>query len=62
MRLPPEQVAFVGHDSQELAGAAGVGMQTIAFNFDPEAQADVYLVRFDELLQLASATPRSAAG
>ncbi len=62
MRLPPEQVAFVGHDSQELAGAARVGMQTIAFNFDPEAQADVYLVRFDELLQLASATPRSAAG
>ncbi len=62
MRLPPEQVAFVGHDSQELAGAAGVGMQTIAFNFDPEAHADVYLVRFDELLELASPLPRSAAG
>ncbi len=61
MRLPPEQVAFVGHDSQELAGAARVGMQTIAFNFDPEAQADVYLVRFDELLELASAASRSAA-
>ena len=62
MRLPPEQVAFVGHDSEELAGAAQVGMQTIAFNFDPEAQADVYLVRFDELLDLASAASRAAAG
>jgi HAD superfamily hydrolase (TIGR01509 family) len=61
MRLPPEQVAFVGHDSDELAGAARVGMQTIAFNFDPEAQADAYLVRFDELLDMAAAAPRSAA-
>jgi HAD superfamily hydrolase (TIGR01509 family) len=63
MRLPPQQVAFVGHDSEELAGAARVGMQTIAFNCDPEAQADVYLVRFDELLDLASpASPSAAAG
>jgi HAD superfamily hydrolase (TIGR01509 family) len=61
MGLPPEQVAFVGHDSEELAGAARVGMQTIAFNFDPEAQADVYLVRFDELLELVSTRSTSAA-
>ena len=27
-------------------------MSTIAFNYDPDAQADVYLTRFDELLDL----------
>jgi HAD superfamily hydrolase (TIGR01509 family) len=61
MRLPPEQVAFVGHDSEELAGAARAGLQTVAFNFDAEARADVYLIRFDELLELVSAASRPAA-
>ena len=32
MRLPAGQVAFVGHDAAELAGAARVGMPTIACN------------------------------
>lgn len=50
MNLPPEEVAFVGHDRAELAGAAAVGMATIAFNFDPDAQADVHLTRFEELI------------
>jgi len=53
MSLSAEQAAFVGHDSIELAGAAAVGMTTVAFNYDPETQADVYLDRFDQLLQAA---------
>ena len=63
MGVRPEQAAFVGHDAEELAGGAAVGMQTIAFNFDPEAQADVHITRFDELLDLVDARwPRAAAG
>jgi HAD superfamily hydrolase (TIGR01509 family) len=61
MGLPAEAVAFVGHDTDELAGAAAVGMRTVAFNYDADARADVYIARFEELLELASAAPRRAA-
>lgn len=57
MKLPAERVAFVGHDTADLAGAAGVGLQTIAFNSDDDAQADVFINRFDELLELVTARP-----
>jgi HAD superfamily hydrolase (TIGR01509 family) len=50
--LGPEQTAFVGHDTDELAGAAGVGMATIAFNYDADAQADVFVSHFDEIFSL----------
>ncbi len=60
MGLPAEQVAFVDHDAAELAGAAAVGMPTVAFNFDPDARADAYLGRFDELLDVLG-TPRRLA-
>ena len=49
MGLAADQVAFVGHDGLELQGAATFGLRTIAFNYDPEAKADVYLERFDQL-------------
>ena len=63
MKLPAEQVAFVGHDTAELAGAAAVGMPAIAFNFDTDARADVYLTRFEELLEvIATQPPLAAAG
>ncbi len=52
--LPPAEVAFVGHDTAQLAGAAEIGMPTIAFNFDPDAQADVTLDRFEELLDVVT--------
>ncbi|MEA1952538.1 MAG: HAD-IA family hydrolase [Planctomycetota bacterium] len=51
MGATASESAFVGHDAGELAGARAVGMRTIAFNFDPEAQADVYIARFEELIQ-----------
>ncbi len=63
MGLPAEQVAFVGHDTAELAGATAVGMPTVAFNFDPDAQADVRLGRFEELLEaVGTSQPFAAAG
>jgi HAD superfamily hydrolase (TIGR01509 family) len=52
MQLPPQQVVFVGHDRLELAGAAAVGMSTVAFNFDSDAQADVRINRFEQLLEV----------
>jgi FMN phosphatase YigB (HAD superfamily) len=52
MNLPPEQVAFVGHDRVELAGATAVGMATVAFNFDLDAEADAHLTRFEELVEV----------
>ena len=63
MALPAEQVAFVGHDAAELAGAAAVGMPTIALNHDPDARADVFLARFEELIEVVRAEePLAAAG
>jgi HAD superfamily hydrolase (TIGR01509 family) len=63
MDLTAGQTAFVGHGTEELAGAARVGMMTVAFNFDPEAKADACLSRFDELLDVVGLrTPYAAAG
>lgn len=61
MELPADSVAFVGHDSEELAGASRVGMPTIAFNYDAGARADVFLTRFEELLELVGDGPGCGA-
>lgn len=53
--LPIQRIAFVGHDTEELSGATAVGMPTVAFNFDADAQADVFLARFEELLDTLDA-------
>jgi putative hydrolase of the HAD superfamily len=50
--LQPGQTVFVGHKASELAGARAVGMKTVAFNYDPEAQADVYIEHFADLLNI----------
>ena len=50
--LSPRQTAFVGHDPEELAGAARLGIQTIAFNTSQEVEADILLTRFAELLEI----------
>jgi HAD superfamily hydrolase (TIGR01509 family) len=52
MNLPPDKVVFVGHDPMELAGARAVGMTTVAFNSDSDAKADVYISRFEELIEV----------
>ena len=59
--LVPREVVFVGHDAEELAGAAAAGMMTAAFNFDRHAQADVYLDRFDQLNSLLQPSAVRAA-
>ena len=57
MKLPAEQVAYVGHDARSLEGAAQLGLCTVAFNFEPEAQADVYLDHFEELVEAVGTRP-----
>lgn len=51
MNMQASEVAFVGHDAEELDGAFNVGMRTFAFNYDGIVAADVFLPRFQELLQ-----------
>ena len=58
LNLTAGQVAFVGHDAAELAGAAAVGLRTIAFNCEPSTRADVRIERFEDLVELAA--PRLA--
>jgi HAD superfamily hydrolase (TIGR01509 family) len=63
MQLLPEEVAFVGRTALELGGAARVGMRTVAFNFEPDASADLFLARFEDLLAVvASRSTLAAAG
>lgn len=58
MQLPAQRVAFVGHDAEELCGAAALGMPTIAFNYEPNVEADVYLECFDHLLPVCTPANR----
>ena len=46
--------AFVGHDAIELAGAAAVGLRTVAFNADADAVADRAIGPFEELWDLVN--------
>lgn len=50
--LTVEQAVFVGHHPQELHGARAIGMKTIAFNYEKDAEADFYIDRFSDLLDL----------
>jgi FMN phosphatase YigB (HAD superfamily) len=61
LQLPAAEAAFVGHDALELHGAAAQGLATIAFNGDRDARADVYLQRFEDLIELIQCSPRCAA-
>ncbi len=61
LSLRPEQAGFVGHDTEELAGADAVGLYTIAFNYDRDAQADVFLPRFEDLLDVVGIRSKYAA-
>lgn len=44
------ETAYVGHSAAELAGAKAAGLNTVAFNFESESQADMYVTRFADLL------------
>ncbi len=63
MGLTAPEVAFVGHEVAELAGARAVGMATVAVNVGPDAEADIYLDRVDQLADIVSLQrPLAAAG
>jgi HAD superfamily hydrolase (TIGR01509 family) len=47
-----DQAVFVGHKSSELEGARNVGITTIAYNYDRDAEADYYIDHFSELASL----------
>lgn len=48
--ISPCEAVFVGHKTTELQGARAVGMKTIAFNYEADAVADIYLDKFSDLL------------
>jgi HAD superfamily hydrolase (TIGR01549 family)/HAD superfamily hydrolase (TIGR01509 family) len=50
--LTSAQAIFVGHKSSELEGARNVGMHTVAFNYDHDAKADIYIENFSDLTGL----------
>jgi putative hydrolase of the HAD superfamily len=54
---PPERIAFIGNHPQHLSAAARLGMPTIAFNYDDQARADLYLSKFDELMAVVTNWP-----
>jgi HAD superfamily hydrolase (TIGR01509 family) len=56
-RKPPEEIAFVGSRARHLRAAARQGMSTIAFNFDDQARADLYLRQFHELVPILKNWP-----
>jgi len=47
-----KQTIFLGHKKSELEGARAVGLKTIAFNYDEDAQADYYVDNFADILQI----------
>jgi len=48
--LQAQEAVFVGHKPSELEGARAVGLKTVAFNYEPGAQADCYIEKFADLL------------
>lgn len=52
--VEPDEALFVGHKKSELDGARAVGLGTIAFNYEDQAQADVYIEHFSGLVRAVS--------
>lgn len=50
--LSVDGAVFVGHKASELKGARSVGLKTIAFKYDKNARADVYIEKFGDLLNV----------
>jgi len=47
-----DETVFVGHDARELNGARRAGLRTIAFNYDPDVEADYFVDKLEDLLIL----------
>jgi FMN phosphatase YigB (HAD superfamily) len=50
--LKPYEAAFVGHAADELEGARGAGLATVAVLYEPEAKADYYAECLIDLLDV----------
>jgi putative hydrolase of the HAD superfamily len=50
--VTPGEAIFVGHKKSELDGAKAMGMKTVAFNYDRDAIADIYIKQFSDLLKV----------
>lgn len=50
--LTPSESAFVGHAADELKGARGVGLATVAVHYEPGARADYYAESLVDLLDV----------
>ena len=50
--LDGNRCAFVGHDIDELQGSQHAGLYSIAYNYHPDAPADVYLNDFSDLIDV----------
>lgn len=61
--LPVQQLAYVGRDARMLEQARRAGLRTVAVNYDADAEADIYLEHFEQLLDLLpGSSPRAMAG
>jgi FMN phosphatase YigB (HAD superfamily) len=58
MGVRPHQVLFVGHKAAELEGARALGIKTVAFNRDTDAEGDIQIDRFAQLLGLLTGQSR----
>ncbi|MCG8586850.1 MAG: HAD hydrolase-like protein, partial [Pirellulales bacterium] len=61
LELPAHDVAFVGRRHDDLAGAAACGLWTIAFNGEPDAEAEWHLPHFKDLTMLSAGPLARAA-
>ena len=53
----------MGRDTMALEEARAVGVRTAAVNYDDDAEADIYLGHFEQLLEsLPWQTPQAMAG
>ncbi len=61
--IPPRQLCYVGRDTAALAEAQAAGIRTAAVNYDDDAEADIYLGHFEQLLDaMPWHTARAKAG
>jgi FMN phosphatase YigB (HAD superfamily) len=54
-----EQLCYVGRSAPALADATAAGLRTVAVNYDEDAEADIFLGHFEQLLD---SLPWEAAG
>ena len=51
----PSRTAYLGRTTEDLRSAASIGWLTVAFNHDADAEADLYIEQFDQLLKVLQA-------